>query len=81
MDPFSTCEVALSGPGMAVNIEAEIIKQTFEELGYEVEIKNPHPTPEPAISHMKKIVENIKEMTAKKQSKIILTVKHQPWPG
>lgn len=81
MGPFSTCEVTVSGAGMAVNIEAEIIKQTFEALGYQVEINNPHPTPEPAMGHMKNVINNVKELANKRQSKIVLNVKHEPWPG
>lgn len=66
--------ITVSGPGGVIGYETEVIRRSFELMGYQVEVKDEHPL-EPG---------DFERMDARRGTgsvKILLSTEHQPWSG
>ena len=72
--------------GGIVNFEAKVIERVFKEMGYQIEVNNPHPfveynTHPAAISETEdEYIERVKQIRHN-DTKIKIEVEHYPWGG
>lgn len=71
-------EVKVSGPGMCINSEVEIIRQALVTEGFVVEVTNPYP---PSNETIKEHVDRIRTLGHAKRTMIHDYVNHYPWGG
>lgn len=62
-------KVKVSGPGMCINHELEVIERALRAAGCSVTVVNPYPTDKPV------------DPTLKLKSHVTLTADHLPWGG
>jgi len=65
-------KLKLSGMGILVKYDAEIIRKALVELGYDVEVIDPEETPEWYPEGKEPV---------RGEGKVMLTVEHEPWGG
>jgi len=66
--------IKVTGPGGLIGYETEVIRRSFELMGYQVEVKDAHPL-EPG---------DFERMDARRGTggfKILLSTEHIPWGG
>lgn len=83
---MKTVTIEVKGMGGIINFEALIIERLFKELGYEIEINNPHSfverhTHPSMISETEdEFIERVKKLKHH-TDKIVINVTHYPWGG
>lgn len=71
-------EVKVSGPGMCINSELEIIRRALVAEGFVVDVTNPYPPSDETIDEH---VERLRSLGHAKRTKIRLIANHCPWGG
>lgn len=78
-DYLSVTTIKISGVGLLVSYEGELIKRALESAGFVVEMNDPHP-PENVDDWMERRVVRQKQKQHT-EGKVILHIHHQPWGG
>ncbi len=79
---MNTITINIAGIGQLINYETILIERLFKELGYNVEINNPHPFIEydtrlHTISESEdEYIERVKSVRNYDQTKILINVEH-----
>jgi hypothetical protein len=83
---MNTVTIEIKGMGGIINFESLIIERLFKELGYEIEVNNPHsfverhPHPSMISETEDEFIERVKKLDHHK-NKVIINVTHCSWGG
>lgn len=79
MSVLSPIKITVSGPGLAINFEVELIRKALEDAGISVEVENDHPAEDPGafIEHRKSLIAE----QGNKPNQVVLIADHLLWGG